>query len=261
MRPSTTFTDSLTVLPSTSGLASERKSTFLSQSVWIPFGARGVFGGQVIAQALVSAGRTISPPLGLHSQHCYFLLPALSDPVIEYHVERIRDGKSYANRLVKAIQNGKVIFILAASYTLPPIHLPKLESGSTPMSFQPYMKDGNGKKEAVSHSLRFAIDSSDKPKPEDDDLPDTRNVHPVPTGVSNGWKDEDGKPKARFRQRFQLDFPEDVLLPEDCPEEEERWAKFIEEVTDETNKRKKKIVEEYIQVSEYVLDCLAELTR
>lgn len=206
----------------------------------------------MIAQALVSASQTVTAPLGLHSYHCYFLLPALADPAIEYHVEKIRDGKSYANRLVKAIQNGKVIFILAASYTVPPIHLPKLETGSTPMSFQPYMAEGKAvedKEARVSHSLRFAIDSSDSQAVKDNDVPNTRDVHPVPTGVTNGWKNGDAGEVRRYKERYQMPFPEDVLQPEECPEEEERWAKFISEATDETNRRKKRIVEEYIQVS------------
>lgn len=260
MRPSTTFTDSLTVLPPSSDIPTQRQSVFVAQSVWIPYGARGVFGGQVIAQALVAASQTVKPPLGLHSQHCYFLLPALVEPAIEYHVERIRDGKSYANRLVKAIQNGKVVFILAASYTLPPILLPKLETGSTPMSFQPYMPDQ--KKEAVSHSLRFAIDSSEtkdnrtenqnsKARRRDDDMPDTRDVHPVPTGVENGWREdmEDGfKRKPKFQQRSQLAFPPDVLPPDECLEEEDRWMKYVQEASDGTSQRRRKIIEEYIQV-------------
>lgn len=259
MRASTTFTDSLTVLPAPAGSSgSGSNAVYLSQSAWIPYGARGVFGGQVIAQALVAASKTISPPLGLHSQHCYFLLPALGDPAIEFHVERIRDGKSYANRLVKAIQKGRVIFILAASYTVPPIHLPKLESGSTPMSFQPYMADG--KKEAVSHSLRFAIESSDKKGQEDKDggeegdVPDTRDVHPVPTGVENGWRKEEERSRTipAFQQRSQLPFPDDVLPPEECMEEEERWAKYIQNSSDGTSPKRKKIVEEYIQVSRLV---------
>lgn len=116
------------------------------------------------------------------------------------------------------------------------------------MSFQPYMPEGK-KEAAVSHSLRFAIDSSDTNASKDDDMPDTRDVHPVPTGVANAWKEGDAAQKRTYKERFQLPFPEDVLQPEECPEEEERWAKFIEEATDETNRRKKRIVEEYIQVS------------
>lgn len=74
-----------------------------------------VFGGQVAAQALVAAGRTIEDR-SLHSLHAYFLRPG--DPTIPiiYQVERTRDGRSFATRRVTAIQHGRPIFTLSASF-------------------------------------------------------------------------------------------------------------------------------------------------
>jgi acyl-CoA thioesterase-2 len=76
-----------------------------------------VFGGQVAGQALVAAARTIDDPGRMvHSLHAYFLRPG--DPVtpILYEVDRIRDGRSFATRRVVAIQHGRAIFNLQASF-------------------------------------------------------------------------------------------------------------------------------------------------
>jgi acyl-CoA thioesterase II len=75
-----------------------------------------VFGGQVAAQALVAAGRTVSPDRPVHSLHAYFLRPGDPNIPIVYEVDRIRDGKSFTTRRVVAIQHGRAIFNLAASF-------------------------------------------------------------------------------------------------------------------------------------------------
>lgn len=74
-----------------------------------------LFGGQALAQALMAAGRTTKgiPP---HSLHAYFLRPGKADTDITYHVEILRDGRSVSTRYVKAIQDGKVIFTMQASF-------------------------------------------------------------------------------------------------------------------------------------------------
>ncbi len=74
-----------------------------------------VFGGQVIGQALVAATRTVDDRV-CHSLHAYFLRPGDPKVPILYEVERIRDGKSFTTRRVKAIQHGKAIFSLSASF-------------------------------------------------------------------------------------------------------------------------------------------------
>ena len=76
-----------------------------------------VFGGQVAGQALVAAARTVDPEHGsVHSLHAYFLRPG--DPTIPilYDVDRIRDGRSFTTRRVVAIQHGRAIFNLSASF-------------------------------------------------------------------------------------------------------------------------------------------------
>lgn len=75
-----------------------------------------VFGGQVIAQALVAAQRTVDETRPVHSLHGYFMLPGDPAHPIVYQVERLRDGGSFATRRVTAIQHGKAIFSLESSF-------------------------------------------------------------------------------------------------------------------------------------------------
>jgi len=74
------------------------------------------FGGQVAGQALVAAGRTVDPERRVHSLHAYFLRPGDPTVPILYEVDRIRDGKSFTTRRVVAIQHGRAIFNLQASF-------------------------------------------------------------------------------------------------------------------------------------------------
>src|SRR5471030_1067607 len=80
-------------------------------------GGRSVFGGQVVGQALVAAARTAEDRVA-HSLHAYFLLPGDMAAPIVYEVDRIRDGKSFSARRVQAIQHGRPILSLIASFQL-----------------------------------------------------------------------------------------------------------------------------------------------
>ncbi|HSB85946.1 MAG TPA: acyl-CoA thioesterase II [Ilumatobacteraceae bacterium] len=75
-----------------------------------------VFGGQVAGQALVAATRTVEPGRQVHSLHAYFLRPGDPTVPILYEVDRLRDGRSFTTRRVVAIQHGKAIFNLQASF-------------------------------------------------------------------------------------------------------------------------------------------------
>lgn len=75
-----------------------------------------VFGGQVLAQALVAAARTVPVTRVLHSLHAYFLIAGRTDIPIVYDVEAVRDGGSFSSRRVVARQGGKVIFYLSSSF-------------------------------------------------------------------------------------------------------------------------------------------------
>ena len=81
-------------------------------------GSGRVFGGQVLAQALVAARRTIEEEREAHSLHGYFILPGDLQAPIVYFVDRLRDGKSFTTRRVTAIQHGRAIFNLSASFQI-----------------------------------------------------------------------------------------------------------------------------------------------
>ena len=76
---------------------------------------RRVFGGLVVAQALVAASRTVEERAP-HSLHAYFILPGDPSGPIVYQVERVRDGRSFTTRRCVAVQNGRPIFDLFASF-------------------------------------------------------------------------------------------------------------------------------------------------
>ncbi|MBL9071473.1 MAG: acyl-CoA thioesterase II [Sphingopyxis sp.] len=78
-----------------------------------------IFGGQVIAQALVAAARTVDPAKTAHSLHAYFLRGGDEAKPLHFRVHRDFDGRSFANRRVVVRQDGKVIFNLTASFHAP----------------------------------------------------------------------------------------------------------------------------------------------
>lgn len=79
-------------------------------------GSGRIYGGQVLAQSLVAAQRTVEEDRPVHSMHGYFILAGdLSIPVV-YFVDRLRDGRSFTTRRVTAIQHGHAIFNMSASF-------------------------------------------------------------------------------------------------------------------------------------------------
>lgn len=79
-------------------------------------GFRALFGGQVLSQALTAAQNTVPDDRLAHSFHSYFLLPGNANQPVIYDVESTRDGRSFSTRRIKALQNGKVIFYMSASF-------------------------------------------------------------------------------------------------------------------------------------------------
>jgi acyl-CoA thioesterase-2 len=75
-----------------------------------------VVGGQVLGQALSAAAQTTPPERAVHSMQAYFLRPGDVNKPIVYEVDRIRDGKSFTTRNVKAIQHGRAIFSMSVSF-------------------------------------------------------------------------------------------------------------------------------------------------
>ena len=75
---------------------------------------RRVFGGQVLGQALMAASLTTDRPA--HSMHAYFIKGGDINAPIIYQVERLRDGRSFSNRFVRALQHGETIFTAMLSF-------------------------------------------------------------------------------------------------------------------------------------------------
>jgi len=78
-----------------------------------------LFGGQVLGQVAVAAGRTVEAERALHSLHAYFLRPGDPAVPVEFAVERLRDGRSFSSRRVQAVQNGVPILSGIASFQVP----------------------------------------------------------------------------------------------------------------------------------------------
>lgn len=97
-------------------LSLEETSKNVFQGVSKTVGSPNVFGGQVLAQALNAAARTINNGRVLHSMHAYFLEAGHLEVPINYNVADVRDGGSFSVRRVTAEQEGRTIFILSSSF-------------------------------------------------------------------------------------------------------------------------------------------------
>lgn len=162
----------------------EKIDPWIYRSVHVYDEEKPLFGGQVIAQAVLAAAATTVPERRIHSLHCYFLRAGTPSEPIVYHVEADRDGGSFSNRRVVARQNGVVIF-------------------------------------NASMSLQSATEGPEHELFEPDELigPDDDRLHDWPTGrlqsvQMRGF--EEYQPGARlprrFYARFTADLGEDALL-------------------------------------------------
>ncbi|KAH9060837.1 thioesterase II [Lactarius vividus] len=135
---------------------------YRSRNLFTPYEARGVFGGQVISQALVAATKCVKPefllhvsppslPQRFHPNHprclaslymyvplpteapkltdaagrkAYFILSASASVPLLYYVDRLREGRSYSTRSVRAMQGGRVVFVMLCSFQIPEIWQP-----------------------------------------------------------------------------------------------------------------------------------------
>jgi len=102
--------------PLTEILHLERLETYLFRGRSQPGKTTRTFGGEVAGHAVVAAGNTVPADRAIHSAHAHFLLPGDSGHPVVYRVDPVRDGGSFATRRVEAIQHGRVIFHLTASF-------------------------------------------------------------------------------------------------------------------------------------------------
>ena len=96
------------------GGARTTEDIFTGPSQWMPHGR--VYGGQVLAQCVVAASRTVDSDRAIHSLHGYFLRPGDINLPITFSVDRLRDGRSFSTRRVQAFQKGEPIFSMIASF-------------------------------------------------------------------------------------------------------------------------------------------------
>lgn len=108
--------DRLTELLELLELERIEENIFRGQSQDLGWGR--VYGGQVLGQALSAAEQTVDPSRSVHSMHGYFMRPGDASAPIVYMVDPIRDGRSFTTRRVVAVQNGKAIFNLSASFQI-----------------------------------------------------------------------------------------------------------------------------------------------
>jgi acyl-CoA thioesterase-2 len=128
-------------------------------------GTGRVFGGQVFAQALVAARRTVDGEREAHSAHGYFILPGDLKAPIVYFVDRLRDGSSFTTRRVTAIQNGQAIFNLSASFHIdePGVsHQPPMPVVPDPESLAPELSLIREMADRIPEPLRPVI-TQDRP--------------------------------------------------------------------------------------------------
>lgn len=120
---------------------------FRGQSQDLGFG--NLFGGQVMGQALSAASRTVDLDFNAHSLHGYFMLAGDAKKPVVYTVDRIRDGRSFATRRVVALQDGRAIFTMAASFH-------KMEPGFEHQDPMPKIEGPDGIESEVEMAKRLA---------------------------------------------------------------------------------------------------------
>ncbi|SON57564.1 Acyl-CoA thioesterase 2 [Hartmannibacter diazotrophicus] len=178
----------------------ERIERNLFRGVSPNVGWQRVFGGLVIAQALNAATQTVAKERLAHSLHAYFLLPG--DPTIPiiYDVDRIRDGGSFTTRRVVAIQNGRAIFSLAASFH---VAEPGLEHQMDMPEGIPDPDSLPGQEEMVAHHLQEA------PEPIRRYWERPRPVELRPVDIARYMRRDDGKPSQLLWFRMCDPLPDD----------------------------------------------------
>ncbi|KOV85839.1 acyl-CoA thioesterase [Nocardia sp. NRRL S-836] len=156
-----------------------------------------VFGGQVAGQALVAAGRTVPVERRVHSLHSYFIRPGDPRVPIVYEVDRIRDGRSFTTRRVVAVQHGKAIFALSASFQLE-------EQGIEHSAAMPAVPDPETLPTWAEQAEGYLLHSSKFPRPID--------VRYVTEPPWESREDGPGEPASRVWMKADGKLPDDPML-------------------------------------------------
>lgn len=154
-------------------------------------GTGQVYGGQVFAQALVAARRTVDDAREAHSAHGYFILPGDLNAPIVYFVDRLRDGRSFTTRRVTAIQHGHAIFNLSVSFHVTeagPDHQTSMDDVPAPETIVPELTTLRERAHKLPEPLRSVV-TQERPI-------DVRPIHPYGTDtrepVRRAWFRADG---------------------------------------------------------------------
>jgi acyl-CoA thioesterase-2 len=162
-----------------------------------------VYGGQVIGQALSAARYTVPDHRTVHSFHSYFLYPGNPDLPIIYDVENLRDGKSFSTRRVKAMQNGRPVFFLTASYH---------QCDATGFEHQNTMPDIPGPENYLSESALFEQYADHLPPIVQKLFDSERPIEIRPVHVVNLLKPAKTDPKQYLWIRSNGALPDNQLL-------------------------------------------------
>ncbi len=167
-------------------------------------GSGRVFGGQVIGQALVAAERTVDDRVP-HSLHAYFLLPGDVAAPIVYQVDRIRDGRSFSARRVQAIQHGRPILSMIASFQHPEAgleHAAPMPEAPPPEKLPP----------TAELRERWLIEASPVPPQKAETLRSPRAIEFRPVLPQNPLRPTPGAPQQAFWFRAVDRVPDDPQL-------------------------------------------------
>ena len=134
------------------------ENIFRGQSQDLGFG--NIFGGQVLGQALSAATQTVPDERSAHSMHAYFLRPGDPAMPIVYDVDCIRDGRSFTTRRVVAIQKGRPIFSMSASFQISEPgfkHMAQMHEVEGPEGIQSEFEMATKYKDFIPESIRDKI--------------------------------------------------------------------------------------------------------
>lgn len=124
-----------------------------------------VYGGQVLGQALSAANQTVDNSRKVHSFHSYFLLAGDTSKPIVYDVENLRDGNSFSTRRVKAIQDGRPIFYMTASYQTPEIGFEHQDTMPEMQSPDHFVSETELVQSLKSQLPRHLVENFGRPRP------------------------------------------------------------------------------------------------
>ncbi|KAH8050076.1 hypothetical protein JL722_11611 [Aureococcus anophagefferens] len=179
--------------------------------LWVPPGGRGVFGGQILGQALHAATRAVGGGWGVHSLHGYFLQAGNPRHDVIYRVKETSERRSFATRSVEALQGGDIIFKMQTSFSVrkrdatpQPSHQDDMPAGVPPPESLPSMRESieellprlpEGKvREEVLRLAQIPVDLRfvDRPDPLDPDPPKQAPVWMRVDKIDRALKEADG---------------------------------------------------------------------